>query len=150
MFFPAVRHSLSLSNMSHGKKRTSDSAQRAWTQFRSDTRSRHNRREFAKLSLAALPVAGWGSVIHRLGAAESPARPPRKPDSEVSGVQLGLNVPYSFADPLMSGDDILKNCLQLGLSAVELRTQPVEAFLGAPAILISPKNSAAPYPKQLP
>jgi sugar phosphate isomerase/epimerase len=41
-------------------------------------------------------------------------------------------VPYSFADSSMSGDDILKNCLQLGLSAVELRTQPVEAFLGVP------------------
>jgi hypothetical protein len=34
----------------------------------------------------------------------------------------------------MSGDDILKNCLQLSLSAVELRTQPVEAFLGVPAV----------------
>jgi len=43
----------------------------------------------------------------------------------------------------MSGDDILKNCLQLGLSAVELRTQPVEAYLGVPANLISPKNAAA-------
>jgi sugar phosphate isomerase/epimerase len=43
----------------------------------------------------------------------------------------------------MSGDDILKNCLQLGLSAVELRTQPVEAFLGVPAGLINSKNSAA-------
>ena len=32
----------------------------------------------------------------------------------------------------MGGDDILRNCLQLGLSAVELRAQPVEAFLGAP------------------
>jgi sugar phosphate isomerase/epimerase len=32
-----------------------------------------------------------------------------------------------------SGDQILKNCVELGLSAVELRTQPVEAFLGAPA-----------------
>src|SRR4029079_4819123 len=42
------------------------------------------------------------------------------------------NVPYSFADSSMSGDDILKNCLKLGLSAVELRTQPVEAFLGVP------------------
>jgi sugar phosphate isomerase/epimerase len=43
----------------------------------------------------------------------------------------------------MSGDDILKNCIQLGLSAVELRTQPVEAFLGVPADLISPKKTVA-------
>ncbi len=57
-----------------------------------------------------------------------------KPNSKVAGVQLGLNVPYSFANPIMSGDDILKNCVQLGLSAVELRTQPVEAFLGLPML----------------
>jgi sugar phosphate isomerase/epimerase len=99
----------------------------------------HTRREFAKLSLAALSGAGWLSVMNRLGAAETPG----KPNSKVAGVQVGLNVPYSFANPLMSGDDILKNCLQLGLSAVELRTQPVEAFLGVPIDLISPKTAVA-------
>ena len=101
----------------------------------------HTRREFAKLSLAALPAAGLLSVMNRLGAAEAPAQPSGRPNSKIAGVQLGLNVPYSFGNPLMSGDDILKNCVQLGLSGVELRTQPVEAFLGAPANLISPKNA---------
>src|SRR5262249_7220519 len=33
-------------------------------------------------------------------------------------------------------------CVRLGLSAVELRTQPVETALGAPADLIFPKKSA--------
>src|SRR5690606_4482243 len=56
---------------------------------------------------------------------------------------IGLNVPYSFGNPLMSGDEILANCIQLGLSAVELRTQPVEAFLGAPAHLIGAKRNVA-------
>jgi sugar phosphate isomerase/epimerase len=93
----------------------------------------HTRREFAKLSLAALAGAGVLPVLNRLSAAEIPARLPNKPNSKVAGVQLGLNVPYSFSEPRMNGDDILKNCLQLGFSAVELRTQPVEAFLGAPA-----------------
>ena len=93
----------------------------------------HTRREFAKLSLAALAGVGLMPVLNRLSAAETPAKPPGKPNSKVAGVQIGLNVPYSFASPQMSGDDILKNCLQLGLSAVELRTQPVEAFLGVPA-----------------
>jgi len=82
-------------------------------------------------------------VLNSLGAAESPAAPGGKPDSKVAGVQLGLNVPYSFAAPKMSGDDILKHCLQLNVSAVELRTQPVEAFLGVPANLIGPNDSAA-------
>ena len=92
--------------------------------------SSHTRREFAKLALAALPGAALLSAVNRLGAEEAPARP----DSKVAGVQIGLNVPYSFANALMSGDDILKNCVQLGLSGVELRTQPVEAFLGLPMV----------------
>src|SRR6266542_331024 len=99
----------------------------------------HTRREFAKLM--ALSGAGLLSALNRLGAAETGATP-GKPNSKVAGVQLGLNVPYSFANPSMSGDDILKNCLQLGLSAVELRTQPVEAFLGVPANLVNPKAAA--------
>lgn len=88
----------------------------------------HTRREFAKLALAALPGAGLLSAVSRLGAAEAPG----KPNSKVAGVQIGLNVPYSFANATMSGDDILKNCVQLGVSGLELRTQPVEAFLGIP------------------
>lgn len=81
----------------------------------------------------ALAGAGWLAVLNRLGAAETPAPSLGKPNSKVAGVQIGINVPYSFANPRMSGDDILKHCVQLGLSAVELRTQPVEAFLGVPA-----------------
>ena len=95
--------------------------------------SSHTRRDFAKLALAALPGAAFLSSASRLRAAEIPG----KPNSKFAGVQIGLNVPYSFASPKMNGDEILKNCLQLGLSGVELRTQPVEAFLGVPAELVS-------------
>lgn len=98
--------------------------------------SSHTRREFTKLALAALPGAGLLSAVSRLRAAETPA----KPNSKFAGVQIGLNVPYSFAAATMSGDDILKNCVQLGLSGVELRTQPVEAFLGVPAELVGSKK----------
>src|SRR5205814_10344295 len=41
----------------------------------------------------------------------------------------------------MRGDYILKHCLQLGISAVELRTQPVEVFLGAPVDLVHSRKS---------
>jgi sugar phosphate isomerase/epimerase len=99
----------------------------------------YTRREFVKLSLAALPGAGVLSAMNPLNAAETPARP----NSKVAGVQLGLNVPYSFSNATMSGDDILKNCLQLGLSGVELRTQPVEAFLGAPAVRTNQKGETS-------
>jgi sugar phosphate isomerase/epimerase len=89
----------------------------------------YSRRNFSKLSLAALPGIGFLSVLNRLQAAANPAG---LPNSKVAGVQLGINVPYSFGNNGMSGDEILDNCVQLGLSAVELRTQPVEAFLGVP------------------
>src|SRR2546423_15447204 len=72
------------------------------------------RREFAKWSLAAMPGVGLLSALNRLDAADAPTA---RPNSKFAGVQVGLNVPYSFANPSMSGDDILKHCVQLGLSA---------------------------------
>jgi sugar phosphate isomerase/epimerase len=103
----------------------------------------YTRREFAKLALGALPLAGLSPLTNSLAAAGASPKSRGKPNSKVAGVQLGLNVPYSFKNPAMSGDDILANCLQLNLSAVELRAQPVEAFLGAPAHLVGPKNAVA-------
>ncbi|MGZ4973870.1 MAG: sugar phosphate isomerase/epimerase family protein [Limisphaerales bacterium] len=89
------------------------------------------RREFSKLTLAAIAGASTLPCI----AASS------KPNSKVRGVQLGLNVPYSFNNPSMSGEEVLKNCVQLGFSGVELRTQPVEAFLGGPKPIINTKGA---------
>jgi sugar phosphate isomerase/epimerase len=86
--------------------------------------------------LAALSGTVIGPGLGLLGAAETASRP----NSKVSGVQLGINVPYSFGDDRMNGDDILKNSVQLGLSAVELRTQPVEVFLGAPEDIVHGKK----------
>src|SRR6266576_1176269 len=136
MRFPPAHDGLSLLFMNFGENQIRVSAQTVRSKYPSGTLLPYTRREFAKLALSG---ANLLSAMYRLGAAETPG----KPNSKVAGVQVGLNVPYSFANPAMSGDDILKNCLQLGLSAVELRTQPVEAFLGVPADLISPKNSAA-------
>jgi sugar phosphate isomerase/epimerase len=92
----------------------------------------YSRREFSKLSLFTLAGVASLPFLGRLGAAEAAA----KPNSKFAGVQIGLNVPYSFSKPQMTGEEILKNCVQLGLSAVELRTQSVEVFMGAPVDLI--------------
>ena len=77
----------------------------------------YSRRDFARLALLGLPAARFLSAVRLRHA----------------GVQIGLNVPYSFGNNNMSADDVLKNCLQLGVDALELRSQPVEAFMGAPA-----------------
>lgn len=92
--------------------------------------SSYTRRDFAKLALALLPAAGLFSSLTSAHAAETPAG--GKPNSKVKGVQIGLNVPYSFGNPTMSGDEIIRHCTILGVSGVELRAQPVEAFLGSP------------------
>lgn len=97
----------------------------------------YTRRDFTKLALAALPAAGALSFAPSLHAASG------KPNSKVRGVQIGLNVPYSFKNPAMDGDEVLANCVKLGLSGVELRTQPVEAFLGADPALVGEKARLA-------
>jgi len=76
-----------------------------------------SRRELGKLALVAVPGV-------RLLAA--------KPDSKVAGVQIGLNVPYNFGSRNMPADELLDRCVRLGISAVELRSQPAETFAGTP------------------
>lgn len=89
------------------------------------------RRHFTTLALSSL--------------AARPAFAAGKPDSKVNGVQIGLNVPYSFGNVGMSGEETLKALVELGISGVELRTQPIEAFLGAPAMAgkKAPKDAEA-------
>jgi hypothetical protein len=97
------------------------------------------RRELGKLALAGVPAAGFLLRSDSVLAAG-------KPNSKWAGVQVGLNVPYSFANNMMTGDETLDRCLQLGVSAVELRSQPVEQFLGVPLNLISPRERGTPPP----
>ena len=101
----------------------------------------YTRREFAKLALAAIPAAGALSALGH--AAEKSAAPKARGAGKVNGVVIGLNVPYSFSMPAMSSDEILERCVQLGVGGVEMRTQPVEAFLGAPANLVGTRATVA-------
>jgi hypothetical protein len=88
----------------------------------------YTRRELGKLALAALPAARW---LFEPDAAL--ANVAAKPDSKWAGVQVGMNVPYNFGEGNnMPAEDVLSRCVALGVSAVELRAQPVEMFLGAP------------------
>ena len=96
----------------------------------------YTRREMGKLALSALPAAAWLQKTAR-------------PDSKFAGVQIGLNVPYSFGSNALSGDETLERCVQLGVSAVELRSQPVESFLGVPAELVKASSPGRnPTPEQ--
>ena len=81
----------------------------------------YTRRDFGKLALTALPAA-------RLLAA-----PEAKPNSKFGGVQIGIIAPYSFRGLPNSADDLLKYLVQLGINSVELQSEPVETYAGAPA-----------------
>jgi hypothetical protein len=83
------------------------------------------RREFGRVAMATWPAAGLLLQSTRLMAA--------KPDSKWAGVQVGMNVPYNFGEGnYVSGEEILTRCVQLHVSGVELRMQPVELFMGSP------------------
>jgi len=77
------------------------------------------RRDFGRIAAAAFPM------LRAMGAA--------KPNSVFRGVHIGIIAPYSFRGMSSSAEDILKYLVELGLSTVELQSQPVEAFAGAPA-----------------
>ncbi len=98
----------------------------------------YTRREAGKLALSA---AGLFTQIGFTRRALSQSRP----NSRWAGVQVGLNVPYNFGGRTMGADEIIERCVRLGVNAVELRSQPVEAFLGSPDKSVY----AAPAPKQI-
>ena len=92
-----------------------------------------SRRDLGKMAIAAVPAIGM--PVSSLLA---------KPNSKFGGVQIGINAPYSFHNMPGGADDIIKYLTQLNLSSVELRTQPVEGFLGAPVVPAAPGRNKPP------
>jgi sugar phosphate isomerase/epimerase len=86
---------------------------------------RYSRRDLIQLALVTVP----GARLLRPGLLAAQ----EKPDSRVRGVQIGMNVPYNFGGRNMPADEMLQKLLALDVSAVEIRTQPVETFMGAQA-----------------
>ncbi len=78
------------------------------------------RRQFNKLALTALPASGLVSLSQA------------KPNSKFGGVQIGIIAPYSFRGMPATADDLLKYLVQLGINVVEMQSEPVEAYAGAP------------------
>ncbi len=83
----------------------------------------HTRRDFGMMAAGAASALALPGV---LAAA--------KPESIFGGVQVGINAPYSFHGMAAGADDVLGYLVQTGIGAAELRSQPIEASLGAPAL----------------
>ena len=77
----------------------------------------YTRRDIGKIALAA-------GAASRLMAA--------KPNSVFGGVQIGT-ITYSFRALPSSADEVLKYCLDCGISAIELMSNVAETYAGAPA-----------------
>jgi len=89
----------------------------------------YTRRDFGRMTLAGVPA---GLLLDPATAFAGLIQ--GKPNSNWAGVQVGMNVPYNFkTGNYMTADDIIARCQQLGVSAMELRAQPVELFMGSPA-----------------
>src|SRR5271156_6535912 len=81
------------------------------------------RREFAKLGLATISVAG-----------SDPLAALAQPNSNFHGVQIGIIVsPYNFPSIPVPADQFLQSLVQLGISAVELQDLRCEVYAGAPS-----------------
>lgn len=91
----------------------------------------YTRRDIGKMAL----TASAATLVPDLAFAQ-------KPNSKINGVQIGMNVPYNFGNAAMGADEILQRCLQLKVSAVEMRARPVEAFMGLPVALQPPAGGA--------
>jgi len=99
----------------------------------------YTRRDFNRLALTILPA------VHVMDGTVFGAALQAKPNSKVAGVQIGMNVPYNFGGRNMEAGQLLKNVVDLGVSGLELRSQPVETYMGAAAALIdaTAKDTAA-------
>lgn len=68
-----------------------------------------------------------------------------KPDSNFNGVQIGA-ITYSWRSMPGGVDNIIKYCLETGLSSVELMSNDVEEYLGAPENPVRAMMRQAPPP----
>ena len=89
---------------------------------------RYTRRDLIKLGLGSVPMAYLLANKTSLLA----AAPASRPNSKFNGVQIGIIAPYSFRGLPSTAEDILRNMVELGISAAELQNDPVERFAGAP------------------
>jgi sugar phosphate isomerase/epimerase len=89
----------------------------------------YTRRHLLKLGLGIAPLTCLITQRSSLFAALTRAT---KPNSKFNGVQIGVIAPYSFRGLPGTAEDLLRNMVELGISAVELQNDPVETFAGAP------------------
>jgi len=91
-------------------------------------KNRYSRRKFIGTSAAA---AAFSMVPMNYALGGNPELKSLKPDSNFNGVQIGA-ITYSWRSMPGGVDNIIKYCNETGLNSIELMSNDVEEFLGAP------------------
>ena len=82
-----------------------------------------------------------------LGSATAGRLMAAKPNSNFGGVQIGA-ITYSFRALPGSAEEILKYCLDCGISAIELMSAAAESYAGAPAVPAARQGRGALTPEE--
>jgi len=90
-----------------------------------------SRRRFLEMTLAAAGVALIPASI--VSAADAKKVKIKKPNSKFGGVQVGA-ITYSWRSMSPTAEDTLKYCLQCGISSIELMSNTIELYAGAPKV----------------
>jgi sugar phosphate isomerase/epimerase len=88
-----------------------------------------SRRNF--LGSTAAAAAAISLVPMNLAFKNAPRVVPGKPDSNFGGVQMGT-ITYSWRSMPGGVENVIKYCIETGISSLELMSNDVEEFLGAP------------------
>ncbi|MDD4108166.1 MAG: TIM barrel protein [Prolixibacteraceae bacterium] len=100
------------------------------------------RRNFIKTAAAAAVVlTGSPAVLANV----LPSR--KKPDSKFGGVQIGA-ITYSWRSMPSKAEDILKYCVEGGISSIELMGNVAEEFAGIPSLPARPPRGTQQTEKQ--
>ncbi len=109
--------------------------------------TRLSRRKFlgntaALAALSVVPVS-----LAAVGSSPAAAEADEKPNSKFGGVQIGA-ITYSWRSMPGGVENVIKYCKESGLSSIELMSNDVEDYLGAPknpmAGMFGPRPPAAP------
>src|SRR5262249_11992918 len=97
----------------------------------------YTRRELGRLMLGSLPLATLMPRNVFAGQAT------KRPNSTFAGVAVGMTVPSNFGTRTMPVDEVILKTPQLTVGAAELRSQPIELFMGVPRTVLEPGRDKA-------
>ena len=104
-------------------------------------KNQFSRRRFLELGAAAAGLAFIPMDLNAGDQKQKKESKPKKPNSKFGGVQVGA-ITYSWRSMPSTAEDILKYCLQTGISSIELMGDVAENYAGIPRSAARPGRGA--------